>query len=329
VETNIKQYVDSNDTLSIAVIVCSYDPQRYNQLKDTVDSLLHQTHSINEIIIVVSSSSIIKEKFSKDYFDYKNIQLIFSEQDLGAAQARNRGINYAKSEILAFTDDDVIADSNWIAYLIDTYKKTDAIAVGGKILPIWLTGKPAHLPEELYWLVGITHESFIADKFIELRNVFGPNMSFKRTVFESVGYFNESLGFAEKGTSYIQGEEPEFGLRMLTKLGKGILYNPKAVIYHKIPPHKLRYATLFKRSFYQGYTKSLIQKHINPPNILKIEKAYLKRLMSRYIPLRVKSLFYEPDRVPQVKRLFVLFLSVVCVGAGFIYGHFQSYTHKR
>jgi len=35
-------------------------------------------------------------------------------------------------------------------------------------------------------------------------------MSFGREVFEKIGLLNEKLGFANGGTTYIQGAEPEF-----------------------------------------------------------------------------------------------------------------------
>ncbi len=205
------------------------------------------------------------------------------------------------------------------ALLIPTRKQM-LLRVGGKILPIWLTAEPDHLPEEMYWLVGLTHESVFADEIHELRNTYGPNMSFRRIVFETVGLFNENLSFADKGTTYIQGEEPEFGLKMINTFGKGIVYNPQAIIYHKVPGYKLGYGALFRRSFYQGYTKAIIQKIAKSSNKLGPEKSYLKVILGKYLTARIKSLFTETGRISQIKKIFVLLTSVACVGAGYIFG---------
>ena len=320
---NSQLQLNFDTTFSIAVIVCSYDLQRYPQLKEAVESLLNQSHRVDEIIVVISGNSSLREKFNEDFSNYKSVQSVFSEKSLSASGARNKGIRSAKSEILAFTDDDAIADSNWVACLIDTYQKTDAFAVGGKILPIWLTAEPDHLPEEMYWLVGLTHESIFAEEIHELRNTYGPNMSFRRIVFETVGLFNENLSFADKGTTYIQGEEPEFGLKMINTFGKGIVYNPQAIIYHKVPGYKLGYGALFRRSFYQGYTKAIIQKIAKSSNKLGPEKSYLKVILGKYLTARIKSLFTETGRISQIKKIFVLLTSVACVGAGYIFGQLR------
>lgn len=168
---------------SVAAIIITCDPQRYQMLIEAIDSLLQQSYKIDEIIIVASGGTDLGEKISTAYGEYKNIKVLSKNEILSPTQGRNAGIQIAKSDIIAFTDDDATADKYWIDHLVETYRKMDAIAVGGKILPIWSTTEPAHLPKELYWLVGSTDESFSVDKVAEIRSTFGPNMSFKKTSF--------------------------------------------------------------------------------------------------------------------------------------------------
>jgi len=310
------------------VIVPTYSLERYTQLKEAIDSLIGQRHGIDEIIIVVGGSPALKDKICDDYQGQQNLRVIFSENNLSASQARNLGIKSAESDILAFTDDDIIADSEWIAKLIAAYEQTNSLAIGGKVLPIWLSGEPDYFPEELCWLIGVIHESFLSDKVREIRNTFGPNMSFKREVFEKIGYFNESLGFADRGTSFVQGEEPEFGLRMLHTFGKGIIYDPDVVIYHKVPQSKLKLNILFKRSFYQGYSKAFIQKLSYTTTTLKPEKSYLKNVFFTFIPGRIKNIFTGYELVSQIKKLLLLKVCVALVGFGFIFGYLKFLRYK-
>ena len=142
-------------------------------------------------------------------------------------------------------------------------------------MPIWLTKKPDYLPEELYWLVGSTYEGFAKEGVTHVRNALGTNMSFKREVFEKVGSFNQDLGFGRKGAPYIQGEEPEFALRMQNTLGKGVIYNPNLIVYHKVPEWKTRLRILLRRAFYQGYSKALLKKLSRSPKPLAPEESYL------------------------------------------------------
>jgi glycosyltransferase involved in cell wall biosynthesis len=315
-----KQKIRKGKTLpSVSVIICTYNPGNYPNLKEAIDSLIQQSHKADEIIVVVDGERALGDKISSTYNRQQQVKVILTEKGLSATQARNVGIRAAVGDVIAFTDDDAVADKQWIACLLATYQSTDAPAVGGKILPIWLSAKPEHLPEELYWLVGVTHAGFAEEKVTEVRDAFGPNMSFKRQVFETVGYFNEGLGFAGQRTSYIQGEEPEFGLRIKSKLGRGVIYAPEAMVYHKVPPSKLKLAVLVKRSFYQGYTKALIKKLIPSDESLDTEKSYFRFALKAMLG-RTKHAFSGPRRLIEAKQVSVLLLCVAAVGIGFIYG---------
>lgn len=308
----------SERKLSLSVIVCTYDLQNYANLKETLDSLLRQSQKPAEIIVVVDGEQPLADKVSADYSGQTNLMTITTEKGLSITQARNVGIRAASADIIAFTDDDVVVDKDWVASLARTYQETGAISVGGKVLPIWVSGEPEHLPEELYWLVGVTHAGFAEDKITEVRDTFGPNMSFKREVFEIVGYFNEDLDWARYRTSYIQGEESEFCSRMKHKLGSGVIYNPEAIVCHKVPQAKLKLGMLLKRSFYQGYSKALIQKLLASPDYLESERLYLKKLVLEYVPARLKKIFSGVRPSVEMKKLVVLLLCVLAVGAGFV-----------
>src|SRR5260370_1237736 len=61
----------------------------------------------------------------------------------GKTNALNAGIQDARSEVLALTDDDLTVDPHWIAEMYDAFKKFDCAAVGGKIVPVWNWKKPS------------------------------------------------------------------------------------------------------------------------------------------------------------------------------------------
>jgi len=301
----------------VSAVVCTHSLDNYPNLVEAVDSLLAQTHREMEVIVAVDGNAELYERALAHYSGNKAVKTVLLKENVGVSGARNAGIKAAKGDIIAFIDDDATAEKGWIENLLSTYREYDAAAVGGKILPVWLGGKPDYLPEELYWLAGITHEGFAEEKVVEVRNTFGPNMSFKREVFQKAGMFNENLGFAKKGTSYIQAEEPEFALRMRRELGKGVIYNPKAVVYHKIPSAKVKVGLLLKRAFYQGYSKALLRKLNISADSGATEKSYLKALLLKYIPRRLKR-FY---RLSELKKLLMLGACIGAVGLGFVYGY--------
>jgi GT2 family glycosyltransferase len=305
----------------VSVVVCTHSLNNLGNLQEAVDSLLNQTYDQMEIVIVVDGNQELYDELVKTYGTIDSIKIASSNVNIGISGARNIGIKEAKGDVIAFIDDDAMADKDWAASLVDIYKKRgDAISVGGKIMPIWLGGKPRYFPEELGWLVGITHEGFAEEKVVEIRNTFGPNMSFKREVFDSIGYFNEKLGFGKRGTSYIQGEEPEFAIRMKREMGRGVIYNPSALVHHRIPESKTRPKVLLRRSFYQGYTKALL-KRLNPsPDSLSTEGSYLRNVLFKFIPRRLKKVF-SLNAIVELEALSLLIASVLSVGLGFMYGY--------
>ncbi len=301
----------------VSAVVCAHSPERRQDLHEAVASLLEQTYPDLEIIVVVDGDEGLYREVVADYSGSESVRAVLLEKNVGISGARNAGVMEAQGDIVAFIDDDAVADRSWIEKLVGTYERYDAIAVGGKVLPVWLRGQPDHVPEELYWLVGATHDGFAEDRVAEVRNTFGPNMSFRREVFEKVGGFNENLGFSRRGTSYVQAEEPEFALRMRKALGKGMVYNPDAIVYHKIPESKVRVRTLLRRAFYQGYSKAWLERHNVSGDPIATERAYLRTVLLKAVPARLRRIY----RLSELKKLLLLLASVVSVALGFVYGY--------
>jgi glycosyltransferase involved in cell wall biosynthesis len=308
-----------NGNLKLTVIVCTYDPANYLNLVDTLDSLTHQTRSVDEVIVVVDGNDALARKLLAEYGSHKIIKILANPVSKGLSGARNTGINTAIGDIIAFIDDDASADSRWASNLIQTYEKANALAVGGRILPTWPSKKPNFISEELYWLVGATHTGFSSHALSLVRDAYGTNMSFRKSVFDRVGCFNEGLGFARnRALPCIQAEETELSLRMRTKLGKMVHYNPDAVVYHKVAPEKLKLKVLLRRSFYQGYSKAMVRKLIVSNDCLTAEGTYLHEVVMKHIPRHIGGLFKHPG--VHLRQGALLVTCVAAVGFGFIYG---------
>lgn len=301
----------------VSAVVCSHCIDQYEDLVEAVTSLLEQTHGDLEVVVVVDGSEELHDRVVARYGGNEAVRIVHLKQNVGASGARNAGIGVARGDPIAFIDDDAIADRTWMENLLAAYRDYDAVAVAGKILPVWVCQRPAYLPEELYWLVGVTHRGFAGDRVVEVRNAFGPNMSFRREVFDKVGLFNEHLGFSERSEPFIQAEEPEFSLRMRERLGKGVIYSPDAVVYHKIGRSKLGIRTLLRRSFYQGYSKALLAKLRISTGSMAEEKSYLRTVLLECLPRRAARA-YKPG---ELKKLLFLVACLVCVGLGFMVGY--------
>ncbi len=100
----------------VSVILPVYN--RESTIKRAIDSVLRQTYSKLELIVIDDASSDNTVKLVNEYTD-ERIRLICQEQNGGACKARNVGIANARGEYIAFQD----SDDEWLEDKLDTQIK--------------------------------------------------------------------------------------------------------------------------------------------------------------------------------------------------------------
>ena len=306
--------------MRVSVVVCTYDPAVFDSFRDVADDVLDQTYSPVELVIVVDGRPDLADRVRRVYGDRDNVVVHESDTNRGLLESRNAGAELASGDVVAFTDDDVRIDPDWVAELVAAYERTDALAVGGRMTPEWVAGRPAFLPAEFFWLVGVTHRGFGPDgdetAAGEVRNTFGSNISFDRGVFLELGGFDPSIG-GRKGDANLQGGETELCARLAREYGQGVYYTPDARVAHKVFAYRTQPKWLADRAFWQGYSKRAMETLL--PDSTGEESAFLGRLLTEFLPRRLWNLLREPsrDRAAQVVAL-VAFTGLV--GLGYCYG---------
>lgn len=177
---------------------------------------------------------------------YRSVRRIVEPRP-GLNWARNRAVLEASGDILAFTDDDVRVEAEWVGELVRPFvHDPHVMAVAGLGVPAELE-TPAQLLFEEYggasggfsrirmrggpeWGVrGMWHYGLMAP------HGSGANMAFRREVFHKIGLFDTAL---DVGTPSNGGGDTEMLFRVLAH-GHGMVYEPRAVIRHR---HRLDYA---------------------------------------------------------------------------------------
>ena len=375
----------------VSVIICVYTMERLNDIHEAVNSVLDQTLKPYEMILAVDHNEELYERLVETYRDFTEIQgnsanlnqspnlqspvsikIVLNTGAQGLSETRNVGIRAAAGDIVAFIDDDAVAEPDWLENLVRAFSLQPAaisrngqlfqpsqstqgtlstqqtvVAVGGRAIPLWFNDKrPSWFPEELDWIVGCTYKGLPVETLnlehgtlnLELRtirNVPGCNMAFRKEVFEQAGFWETRIGSI--GQSLKGGEEAELCLRIKHTIPDSlILYQPDAIIRHKIPRQRATLRWIFKNSFDQGVCKAKVQKlhqpmlkkerrtlnveHRTRNQTLSTESSYLRYLLLTSIPKRLRQ-FYKKGSLSQAGAIIV---STLATGAGYLIGKIKT-----
>ncbi|WP_009033447.1 glycosyltransferase [Indibacter alkaliphilus] len=146
----------------------------------------------------------------------KNARII-NEPKPGSYAARNTGLNYAKGEILAFTDSDCLVDENWLKAALDlfsAYGEIDRLA--GKIELTFERDKKSAV--ECYETVYAFDQKDNARKGLAVT----ANFFARKTLFDDIGGFDENL---------FSGGDYQWN-RVASKKGSKIIYSENTVVKH-------------------------------------------------------------------------------------------------
>jgi GT2 family glycosyltransferase len=193
----------------------------------------------------------------------------------GKSHALNAGIREAHGDILAFIDDDVIVERNWLRNLTAALDGNAWAGAGGRILPEKTFSHPPWLPlDGPNNMAGILALFDLGAEPVELDQApFGTNMAFRKEMFEKHGGFRVDLG--PRPGSELRNEDTEFGRRLLTA-GERLRYEPSAVVYHGVPEYRLTREYFLRFCFDLG--RAAIRETGKRPDIWGISRHFLTSL---------------------------------------------------
>jgi len=161
-----------------------------------------------------------------------------NEPRQGASFARNTGAAVARSPLLAFMDDDAVAEKDFLERIVlffDTHP--DATGMGGRIIPAYEPAEPKWMSHYVSSLVGNFEYSKTVTLFRPGKYPLESNMIVRKEAFDAVGGFNTLLP-GVKGTLRIGGEGKDFFYRLQDR-GSKIYYDPSVIVHHTVEVKKL------------------------------------------------------------------------------------------
>jgi glycosyltransferase involved in cell wall biosynthesis len=176
--------------IKISVVMSVYNSEKY--IREAVESILNQTFTDFEFIIVNDGSTDNSLKIIKSYKDERIV--IISQNNAGLPKALNTGIDKSKSNIIARMDADDISLPERLERQYDfLVRNPGCIIVGSNAMLIDMNGNYIY-----------TTSNKLSDKEIKKglpdTSLLHPSVMFKKNIFYLAGKYCESM---MKGQDYV------------------------------------------------------------------------------------------------------------------------------
>ncbi|MCH0567096.1 MULTISPECIES: glycosyltransferase family 2 protein [unclassified Streptomyces] len=263
----------------VSVVICVYTEDRWEDILAAVSSVRAQSHPAPETLLVVDHNPALKDRLAREYKEAAEVRVLANAGPRGLSAGRNTGIAASRGDVVAFLDDDAVAERHWLKHLASGYADPRVMAVGGRTVPIWASGRrPVWFPEEFDWVVGCTYRGLPAGR-VRVRNVLGGNASFRRTAFDAAGGF--ATGIGRDGDKRPLGcEETELCIRLARARPDALLLiDDRAVIHHRVPERREHFAYFRTRAYAEGLSKALVARSVGADRGLESERRYTTRVL--------------------------------------------------
>lgn len=249
--------------LSVIIPTCN----RADFLKSTLQSLEFQTlpRDLFEVLVIDNGST----DNTKRIVESAQQQLVnirfFYDPTPGLHVGRHLGMKMAKSDILVYADDDIVAFPTWLEAIAESFHDQDVALVGGKNLPkfecdppswimkMWRKNKDGNRVLSYLSILDLGDEI----KQIHPYYVFGCNFSIRKNILLNSGGFHPDT-MPQKLIKYRGDGETHVSAFIKRKRLK-TLYHPGASVFHMVPQNRLTEAYFCKRAYLQGISDSYTQ----------------------------------------------------------------------
>jgi GT2 family glycosyltransferase len=222
---------------TVTVVICTHhQPERVARCLDALGKMETSGLPAPEILVVDNAPP---DRATADVVTRFPGVRYTVEPRQGLDFARNRAIEEARGEIVAYLDDDVVVDRYWYTALSEAFARDPAAAgVSGILLPLELETRAQLLFEQRGgFRRGIEYRRFQGQQLPGNplypcgAGIFGTggNMAFRRRILQELGGFDEAL---DTGRPLPGGGDLDMYYRVI-RAGHALVYDPRVVGFHE------------------------------------------------------------------------------------------------
>ncbi len=223
--------------VGVSVVLCTRD--REQLLRTALASVIAALGPADEVVVVDNAPRTpATRRVVEDLADPRMRYLL--EARPGLSVARNSGARTARGALIAFTDDDVVVDADWVAGLTRGFTRAARVGcVTGLVPSAELDTEAQHFfDRKVQWSSTCVPRLFDLDGHRDPGVLYpysagifgtGANFAVSRAAFEALGGFDEALG---AGALTRGGEDLDWFVRTLQH-GFTLAYEPGAIVWHR------------------------------------------------------------------------------------------------
>ncbi|MBT1070844.1 glycosyltransferase [Pelotalea chapellei] len=296
--------------MKISIIICTYN--RCASLEKTMErlaALIPRASCECELLVVDNNSSDDTRGVVENFINGPegNIRYLFEGRQ-GKSYALNTAIEAAEGDVLAFTDDDVLVDWNWLIKIHGAFQDEGISCAGGRIVPRWGKRCPPWLTPELHPYLALLDLGDRKKRMTEPM-LWGANLIIRKSMFKKYGLFDVSLG--RTGGKLYGNEEIEL-IRNLIIQGEGVYYLPEIVVQHCINENRMQKNYFRKWMFDAGELEGIQMGHYPHRNLMGVPYYMVKDAFTTVVG-------FAKDTMRRKQNIF-LDEMFMCKTLGFING---------
>ncbi len=259
-----RQIHPDNNAPAICACICTHNGQAV--IPGCLDSLVAQDLPADRFTILViddGSTDATAETFRAWQENHPGLSAhLITQAASGLSVARNAAIEQCDAPIVAYIDDDAMAEPTWLSGLLSAFAEfPNAAAAAGPVQVRWTTARPRWWRDELDEVFNRFHPADQPCKLHWPQMPYGCNFAVRRDIALALGGFRTDLG-RQNGT-LLAGEETELLLRTLANKHE-IAYQPSAGVQHLALASRATRRYILRRAWMHGRSAALLARRHQP-----------------------------------------------------------------
>jgi glycosyltransferase involved in cell wall biosynthesis len=229
-------------TTHISVCICTYKrPELLKQLLSKLEQQETEGLFAHSIVIVDNDASESARQIAESFARQSSLECSYHvEAEQNIARARNKAVENAKGDYVAFIDDDEFPDRTWLLKLCSAqiHHKSDGIL--GPVLPYFEQEPPDWVLKGRFF----ERPAHSTGQVLSWRNTRTGNVLLRRELFKNGHqWFDPALGSGGEDRDFFKGKIEE---------GHVFVWCNEAPVFETIPPARWKRTVLLKRAMIRG-----------------------------------------------------------------------------